>query len=133
MSTEIIDIDALLGEPKKVKLGGKIYTLPAQMPVGYYLRMRNRQKERAENKENTDTIETLYEETLELFKTNHPDVKELPLGITQLLEVIARVYNPDVFEQDNEADPLEISTTIPDQDGSENTTNQEILISDSQD
>jgi hypothetical protein len=106
MSIEIINIDDLLGDPKKVQLGGKIYTLPAQIPVPFYLRMKQVQKKREEesdeNKKDEDIVEYLYNEALELFQINHPDITELPLTVPQLLQLVARIYNPELFENKDE-------------------------------
>lgn len=118
MSTTIIDLDELLGEPKKVKLGGELYTLPPQIPVPFYLRMKQKQKARAESDEEQDIVEALYTECLELFQVHQPKLKELPIGIGQVIEAIGRIYNPEAFEDSPKAKP---STTRAPR-GSKSTT-----------
>ena len=120
MATEIIDLDELLGSPKKVKLGGTVYTLPAQIPVPFYLSMKQKQQARQESDDEQDIVEALYTECLELFQVHQPNLKELPIGIGQVIEAIGRIYNPEAFETD--PNPKAKTSKTPAQAGRKTTT-----------
>ena len=49
MPATIIDLDVVLDEPKRVKLGGEVYKLPAQIPVPLYLKIKARQETEGED------------------------------------------------------------------------------------
>lgn len=107
MPTEIIDLDEAVQKPKKVKLGGQIYTLPGELPAPLYLRLRAEEQAYAEQVEageaNGDQrIEDLNDLLLDLFRTHQPDIEELPAGIVQLFTVIPRVYGAGSVVDDDE-------------------------------
>lgn len=97
-STEIIDLDDLLGEPKRVRLNDTVYTLPAQIPVPLYLTIKQRQKERAEKIEkgedvdDLDVIQEIHKQVLDLFRVHQPNLDVIPCGIDQLFEIIPTIY-----------------------------------------
>lgn len=97
MPTDIVDLDELLDTPKRVKLGGKIYKLPAQLPVPQYLRLRAEeaayQEALATNDADFDQrVRDLNELLLELFHVHQPEMETLPAGLLQMFAVIPRVY-----------------------------------------
>lgn len=95
MSTKIIDLDELLGPPKRVKLAGETYTLPPQIPAPLYLKMKaanEAREEGADDDAEQDRVEIVYGEVLELFQQYQPDLEELPVGIVQVFQVIPRIY-----------------------------------------
>jgi hypothetical protein len=92
-SVTIVDLDAALAEPKQVKLGGKVWKLPAQVPVPLYLRAKQRAKELAEDPDaDVDQLEEVHREVLALFQVYQPDLEAVPCGIFQLFGLIERVY-----------------------------------------
>ena len=109
-STEIIDLNPLLGKPKKVRLGTKIYTLPAQIPVELYLLIKQRQADRAEkiekgeDAEDLDVVQEVHRQVLELFQIHHPDLKSVPCGMSQLFEIIPTIYPPKNVPGEDDAD-----------------------------
>ena len=86
---KIIDLDELLGEPKKVRLGGRVWVLPPDLPVELYLRIVKLNEEGAGE---GDLVEALYEQLLELFRYKEPKLKELPVGMNQLVTAVALIY-----------------------------------------
>src|SRR5690242_7249738 len=92
MSTKIIDLDAVLGDDKKVRLAGKTYTLPPDIPVELYLKL-NRESE--QERTDAEVVSELYEDVLGLFKYGDPKITKLPISLGQLLIAIGRVYGSD--------------------------------------
>lgn len=128
MANEIIDLDRLVGKPKKVRLEGKVYTLPAQIPVPLYLLIKQRQKERAEKiakgeeSDDVDVVEEIHGQVLELFQIHHPDLKIVPCGMSQLFDIIPTIYPPNEAEgDDGDAVP---PTRTPARRGSKSSTNR---------
>lgn len=93
MSSEIVDLDAVVGPPKKVRLGGQVYVLPGDIPVELYLALN--QAAQAETDGEGDQVEILYEQLLDLFRTHQPDLESLPLSMTQLVQAIPTIYGGD--------------------------------------
>jgi hypothetical protein len=89
MPTEIIDLDVVLDEPKRVRLGGNVYTLPPQIPVPLYLKIKARQESPDES---DDVLEGLHQQVLELFQVHQPDMTAVPAGMGQLFQIIPAVY-----------------------------------------
>lgn len=90
MSSEIVDLDAVVGPPKKVRLGGTVYVLPGDIPVELYLALN--QAAQAEEAGDGDQVEILYEQLLDLFRIHQPDLETLPLSMTQLVQAIPTIY-----------------------------------------
>jgi len=95
MRSDLIDLDELLGDDKKVKVGGTIYTLPPDLPVELYFKIN-----RFAGTDATDVemIETLYAEVLQLFRYKNPDLNEIPLSLSQLVSAIGRIYGSGEVE-----------------------------------
>lgn len=87
--TKIIDLDELLGEPKKVRLKGVVYKLPPDLPVELYLRIVKLNETGATEAE---LVDALYEQLLELFRYDKPDLKTLPVSMSQLVNAVATIY-----------------------------------------
>lgn len=101
---EIIDLDKLISAPKKAKLGGKTYTLPAEIPVPLYLAMKAQEKVAAENPDSgQDIVEGVHEQALALFQVYQPDLEVLPVGILQLMRIIPAIYGSGM--EDDGEDP----------------------------
>lgn len=88
---EIVDLDELLGAPKKVRVGGKVYTLPPDLPAELYLKIIRLARENASEAE---MIEALSGQLLELFQYGDPKMKALPptLTISQVVLAVGKIY-----------------------------------------
>lgn len=86
---QIIDLDALVGPPKKVRLAGEIYKLPADLPAALFLKISAYADSELSE---VEMAEDLYEELLELFRVHQPDVESLPIGIAQMVLAIPQIY-----------------------------------------
>lgn len=122
MPTEIIDLDELVAKPKRVKLGGQDYTLPGELPVPLYLRLRAEEQATAEAEESGEKIdqdrrvEDLNELLLDLFRVHQPDIESLPAGLVQMFTIIPRVYSAKVTvddEEDEDEDAPKARTRAP--------------------
>lgn len=90
MGTKVIDLDEVLGEPKRIKTGGKTYTLPPDCPIDLYLEV-NRAAQSGELGK-IENIEMLNERLLELFQVAQPEMTRLPLSLLQCVLLIPKVY-----------------------------------------
>ena len=93
MAQKIVDLDAVAGQPIKVKLGGKHYLVPADCPTPLYLRMLNLADQG--DPDDPQIVAQLYGDVLELFRVHQPDLESLPLGLTQLVESLGLIYGAD--------------------------------------
>ena len=108
MSQKIIDLDALVGPPKKVKLGGEIYSLPADLPAPLFLKISTYADSELSEAE---MAEDLYEELVELFRVHQPAIDSLPIGIAQMVLAIPQIYQDGVSEtQEGGARPSRAGT-----------------------
>lgn len=100
MPVEIIDLDAFAGPDKRVKLGGTVYPLPADIPTELYLRMLNLDKELSGAGDDSEeaAIKALQGALLSLFNAvpERDRTKKLtalpPIGLNTLVSLIGRVY-----------------------------------------
>lgn len=102
MATTIIDLDDILGADKQVRLKGKVYRLPPDLPVELYLKI---QRAAGQDVTETEIFETLYENILELFRYKQPGLKELPLSLAQLVTAIPTIYGGDEAADGDAAPP----------------------------
>lgn len=93
MPATIIDLDEILGDPKRVRLAGKVYTLPADVPVELFLQVNklSQQEDRAES----EIVEQMYEDLLGLFRVHQPTLKALPISLGQLLVAFSTIYGKE--------------------------------------
>lgn len=89
MPTTIIDLDEFLGADKQVKLHGQRYVLPPDLPAELYLKINKFAQSGASE---VEMVEALYEEVLNLFRYKQPDLKSLPISLSQLVVAIGRIY-----------------------------------------
>lgn len=106
MPQEIIDLDVVAGPPKKVRLGGRDWTLPADLPVEIYLKINQAEKDtaaaeqaataRGEKLDETAQFTELRDILLDLFQIHQPTLRALPreLGLVTLLQAIPKIYGP---------------------------------------
>jgi hypothetical protein len=90
--TKIVDLDAVLGEDKLVSLGGKTYRLPPDIPVELWLKFTRYSGEGLSDEE---MITRLYDGVLSLFRYGDPKLKDVPLSMAQLVQVIGQVYGEE--------------------------------------
>lgn len=100
--TKIIDLDAILPEDKKVKLGGKVYTLPPDLPAEVFLKMTSLAESGASESEITAAM---YDELLELFRYKQPDLEKLPISLSQIVNAVGLIYSTASGEDDAPARP----------------------------
>jgi hypothetical protein len=91
MGQQIIDLDEVLGDDKRVRLGGKTYTLPPDIPTELYLQIN---KAAGEGKAlEPENVEKLQAGLLELFQYGDPKLTKLPsMSLAQLFAAIPRIY-----------------------------------------
>src|SRR5579859_3001959 len=94
----IIDLDAALPPDKKVKLGGRVYTLPGDIPTELFLRIQQATATVGSDKE--DGVQVLYDAILDLFRTRDKTVTALPLGLAQMVTAFATIYGQQDAEDD---------------------------------
>lgn len=106
---QIIEVGFLV-EPKQVRLvhDGPVYKLPPDVPVPLMLMLEHY----AEHDITTELVRDIYEQVLTLFRVYQPDLTELPIGLTQMLTLVRRVYSPDEpqAEQEQAAPPTRRGT-----------------------
>ena len=94
-----VDLDALAPTPKKVKLGGKVYKLPGDMPMGLFFRIQAFEQRTAAGEAETVLLAELRDELLGLFQAHQPNLKELPeMGVLALLASLGTIYGGAVGE-----------------------------------
>lgn len=101
-ATQIIDLDAILGDDKQVRLAGKTYKLPPDIPVALYLKIN---KFSQEENPDMDLIEMLYRELVKLFQYGDPKLQELPIGVTQAVQAIQVIYGAPDAEGNGQGPP----------------------------
>lgn len=107
MPQKIIDLDALVGPPIKVKLAGTIYELPPDLPAPLFLKVcAYAESDLSE----AEMAEDLYGELLELFRTHQPDLEELPIGLSGLIRAIPAIYGRPAPEAEGGARPSRAGT-----------------------
>lgn len=89
MSQKIIDLDALVGPPLKVKLNDKVFKLPPDLPAPLFLKISTYAES---DLDQVEMAADLYDELLELFRVHQPDLEELPIGISQMVMAIPQIY-----------------------------------------
>lgn len=101
MPQEIIDLDAILKPPKRVRIGGTVYKLPPGIPVEVFLAVN---KAAAEDRPDPESLANLASDVLKLFQWGQPEMTALPPGmlLDQLLLLISAVYGE---ASEDDADP----------------------------
>ena len=131
MPTEIIDLSNNLGTPKKVRLekDGPVYSLPYEIPVPFYLKMKARSDELSRLSEeddnsvnDVDTIEELHNSALELFQIHNPNLEVLPIGVGRVFSIINEIYNVNSDNSDGETNEDVNPTKTRARTGSVNST-----------
>jgi hypothetical protein len=95
MAENDLDLDALAAPPRRVKLGGKWWKLPGDMPMELFLRTQTYQARTEAGEDEGQMLVELKDEITGLFRVHHPSF-ELPAGtgLIQLLKLLGAVYGP---------------------------------------
>lgn len=108
------DLDVLAADPRDVKLAGKIYLVPGDLPIPTMLRLERYSQRMAELAADTaddagaaqeaqkEAVLSLYEEILALFQVYQPDLTEIPIQMPQLVGIVNRIYGDDEEAEDPE-------------------------------
>ena len=106
MAQEIIDLDIVAGPPKRVRLGGRIFLFPADLPVETYLRINLAARAEDPGSE-PDQFADLAEQLLELLQVHQPQLRRLParIGLVTLLQAIPVIYGPGQPEDESARRP----------------------------
>lgn len=98
-STVDVDLDALAPVAKRVRLGGKVYRLPGDMPMPLFMRIQGYEQRTAAGEDETILLGELSGELLTLFQVYQPALKTLPdMGVVQLLASLGAIYGGAVGE-----------------------------------
>jgi hypothetical protein len=90
----IIDLDAAVPEGIAVKINGEKYLLPGDIPVPDYLEIaRLSEKLSTGDEASAEALEGLYEQVLDLFRIEQPDLEDLPIGPERLGTLIMGLYS----------------------------------------
>jgi hypothetical protein len=94
-----VDLDALAPKPKNVKLGGKWWKLPGDMPMGLFMRIQAFEQRVEQGEDETTLLSELHDELLGLFQVHTPTLKALPeIGVLVLLGALGAIYGAGAGE-----------------------------------
>lgn len=85
-----IDLDLLVPkDPKRVRLAGRTYVLPSDIPVQLWLRL-----DRLTPEQHTDSeiLRGIYDSLLDLFRMADPDLTELNIHVGSLVRAVGLIY-----------------------------------------
>lgn len=90
-----VDLDALAPSPKKMRLGGKVWKLPGDMPMELYFRLQSFDEQIKAGADETGLLASLRDELLELMQVHQPTLKELPagIGLRTLIGALPAIYS----------------------------------------
>lgn len=94
-----VDLDALAPRPKRVKLAGKSWQLPGDMPMGLFMRIQSYEQRAEKGEDEASMLAELSDELLALFQVHQPTLKVLPeIGVLVLLRSLGAIYGGAVGE-----------------------------------
>lgn len=107
--TKIIDLDALIAPPIKVKLGGKPYLLPADIPMELFLAVKAREEREGDE---ADIVDAMKDQLIALFQVHQPAMKDLPpgIGMRQMFQIIPTIYRGEDDADEPEGKPTSAPT-----------------------
>lgn len=104
-----IDLDEVILADHKVRLAGREYLLPGDLPVEQMLGLSHAwdQLSTREGEEHSgdELVRDLYDRALELFRVRQPDLESLPIGVVSIGRLIAGLYGGLDDEATPAADP----------------------------
>lgn len=110
MPKKVIKLNSVVRAPKFVEIEGTEYRLPGDIPIELVALM-----ERLEAGDDEQVTVRLQDELLSLFRRYQPDLKRLPLGLSEAVEALGIIYEPDddgdVGGGEDEPDPTTPSTS----------------------
>lgn len=131
---EVIDLDALVPEPRKATLGGKEYKLPGDVPMEIFLRQNNAGQTDADGVETTEAIymERMVQIGADLFAWEYPDeVKDAirtevskhlrARGVRFILQLTRAIYQDQDEKAQSMADAAAAEESGPPQPGEDGT------------
>jgi hypothetical protein len=96
-STVDVDLDALAPAPKRVRLNGKVWKLPGDLPMELFFRFQGYEQRVEAGEDEYEIVKEITAEIVALFQVHQPTLKKLPpLGLKQLVQVIGSVYGGQV-------------------------------------
>jgi hypothetical protein len=107
----IIDLDVAMPQSVAVKVRGKLYDLPGDIPVPDFLEIQQLTEEletavEGGNDDGSDeTIAELYERVMDLFRIENPALENLPLGPRRLGALVVQLYAGAAEEDGATEDP----------------------------
>lgn len=108
----VIDIDDFIDLDRVViKVAGEPYSLPGDLPVPEYLRLRrlfNQLVEPDETDEDFDADEAvseLHDQLLAMFQVHHPDMTALPFGTKGVVPAVYSFLNQGMGEHEEDPAP----------------------------
>ena len=118
-----VDFDAIREQPVEVKLDGKWYKLPSDIPIELYAEIQGR-----DEGDDADIVLALRDQVLALLQIHQPKLKALPCGVKEVFEIIPTVYGV-VFDEYNTSKFTGWPTaSSPYESGSPNTPTNEVVI-----
>lgn len=95
MAQKIIDLDAAVPSSMGVRINGKVYEVPGDIPIPQFLEIERltRALDSPEEGEGGRTLEQLYEVVLDLFREKDPDIEDLPIGPHRLGALVVQLYS----------------------------------------
>lgn len=100
-----IDLDDIVPEAIIIRVGGEEWKLPGDIPVPLYLELERLWSEAGgeDGDAATAAASRMTEILLGLFRREHPDMTELPVGARGLMHLVFRYLNADVVGQEADA------------------------------
>jgi hypothetical protein len=90
-----VDLDALVPTPKRVRLAGKVWELPGDLPMELFLRTQAYEQRIAGGEPEVNLVRELNAEILELFRVHQPGLERLPaIGLVQMMRALGQIYGP---------------------------------------
>lgn len=88
-----VDLDALATPPKRVKLGGKTWKLPGDMPMDLFFKVQAYEQRLDAGEDQFAVLAEIKDELLALFQVHQPTTKALPsMGVLELAQALPRIY-----------------------------------------
>lgn len=90
-----VDLDALAPRPTTIRLAGKVWKLPGDMPMDLYFRLQSFDQQIQAGADETGLLGSLRDELLELLQVHQPNLKSLPagIGLKTLIGALPAIYS----------------------------------------
>jgi hypothetical protein len=119
----IIDLDDLVPEDKKVTFKGRTYVLPGDMPMATYLRISKIAQMQDANATQEELLDSTVDALVELFMWNDRDASAderrrlaetfKGMGVRTIMSLIGKVYPPEDGDDEVDADAVTADPTPP--------------------